>query len=501
MTYYDYVLDRSTYIVQMIVVCRNLSKSGCTEKFACCFSDWLEVKMETDESPEPDRSTPESSPETSPPATHPAFILTPPSAFADLSSPQEIGPIPAAPHNHRTLSTSPYRGSTDTLWERGSPSILQGQDNPLTVLAEAALLSTPATSTDDRPSDAVSPGRSSVLVRPVSDSLFESSSTSRVTLTTTLQQGSPCNMATASMMNATFAVRSPTFPAVRSACDSSSPQRTPSILLTDSVMGTSGFAVQSPSSLFLQPASHCTPRTPSILATDSVMGTSGFAVQSPSYLFLQPASHCTQRTPSILATDSVMGTSSFAVRSPRSLSRQPVSNSMQRTPSIMATDSVMGNSTFAARSPSSTSLQPPSDSTQTTLSVTMVTDSETGRNPSFAAQSTASDSRQPAFSCTLQSTPSILVTNSVMGTSPMMTPTMSALQPESSSTHQMLTPAAPNASTGTSSLPGSPGPCSRSPLAERPEPVQLVEVTDVPAFDNTFENEHNCMAHVVSSWT
>lgn len=387
--------------------------------------------METDESPEPDRSSPESSPETSPPGTSSAIILTPPTAFADLSCFRT-----AAAHHHRnypalSLGLPPDRGASFALWGRRSPSALQGQDNPLTVLADAALLRTPAAPADDTLSHAVSPGSSGTLVCPVRGDPLLDSSTAMVTVTTTLQRGSASVTASASVMNSTFAVRSPSFTALQSPSGSSPTQRTPATLATDSAMGRCNFAVQnSPGSLSLRLASNSdAPGTPTIMVTDSVMGDSTFALRSP---------------PSLAASDS--------------------------TPTTTAT---------------------------TTPSVVVATDSQTGRSCAFfAARSASPDSPLPAFSSALllQSTPSILVTDSVMGSSPMRTPGASALQPESSPASQShrhaLSLAAPGPFFGTSSLPGSPGPCSMGPaLAEKRESEQLMEVTSAPASgDNTYEN-------------
>lgn len=326
------------------------------------FSDWLEVKMETDESPEPDRSSPESSPETSPPGTSSAIIFTPPSAFADLSCSRT-----AAAQHHRnypafSLGLPPDRGAGFALWGRRSPSTLQGQDNPLTVLADAALLSTPAAPADDTLSHAVSPGSSGTLVCPVRGDPLLDSSTAMVTVTTTLQRGSASVTASASVMDSTFAVRSPSFTSLQSPSGSSPTQRTPATLATDSAMGRCSFAVQnSPGSLSLRPASNSdAPGTPTIMVTDSVMGDSTFALRSPPSQAASdstPISTATTTPSVVVATDSQTGRSCafFAARSALPDSPLPAFSSALL---LQSTPSVMGSSPM--RTPGASALQPES---------------------------------------------------------------------------------------------------------------------------------------------
>ena len=260
--------------------------------------------METEDSPDPDLSPTQSSPDLSSDSTHHP-ILSPPSAFAD-SSPQRRHPAPP-PHYgtptllHNLLQATPAsqvhgtpailqnRGATFTIRGQGTPSLLQDSclksvDNP----KDSGVFSSTTNSTWVGSSTPV-----------VGQDAVTGSAASSVPMTSVLQRGTPSIMATASMINSTFGLRSPS-----SGRRSGSVYRTPCLVATDSVMGNSTFGVRSPSSLTV--SKH---RTPSIMLTDSVMGNSTFAVQSLSSATLPASSSASRQTPVILVSNSVMGNS------------------------------------------------------------------------------------------------------------------------------------------------------------------------------------------------
>ncbi|XP_076446945.1 uncharacterized protein LOC143284168 [Babylonia areolata] len=298
-------------------------------------SDWLEVKMETDDSPEPDHSPTQFSPELLPDGSRSSIILTPPSAFADSSLQSQQG-----------TPQQQIRGTPIILKNCGGTFTIPGK-LPLSVLQDTE--HSPVSSASDTfsvvgGSDPTS-GRTvaSDCCRVISTQCGADTNASTMHVLSLPQRGTPSIMATSSMMNSMFVPRSPS-------SAPSSTRRTPVIMATDSVMGNMTLAARSPFSL-QPPSASITRCTPSLLVTDSVMGNSTFGVQCLSSAVQSRSG--TSETPCILASNSVVGNSTFGAQL-QSNSVHLNSTPSERTPSIVPSNFVMGNPTFGIQTTSST---------------------------------------------------------------------------------------------------------------------------------------------------